>query len=94
MVMIHLRIPKDKFYDFAVLAPIVSIGQNVMITDVNFTTIPLHIHGGVGVVFPLCTTDSERMYTQAATAKFSHSHRAYRSIQLYLSHQIVVHLSR
>lgn len=48
-VMIYL--PKDKFYDFATFTPVEGTGRHVTLTDVNFTTIPLHIRGGA--VLPL-----------------------------------------
>jgi alpha-glucosidase len=48
---VTIYLPKDKFYDFATLAPVEGKGQNVTLTNVNFTTIPLHIRGGA--VLPL-----------------------------------------
>jgi alpha-glucosidase len=48
---VTIYLPKDKFYDFATLKPVDGTGQQVTLTDVNFTTIPLHIRGGV--VLPL-----------------------------------------
>ena len=49
-----IYLPKDKFYDFATFVPVDGIGRNTTLTNVNFTTIPLHIRGGV--VLPLRTT--------------------------------------
>ncbi|KAI0303290.1 alpha-glucosidase [Multifurca ochricompacta] len=48
---VSIYLPKDRFYDFATLAPIEGEGQQVTLSNVNFTTIPLHIRGGV--VLPL-----------------------------------------
>jgi len=48
---VTIYLPKDKFYDFATLKPVEGTGQHVTLTDVNFTTIPLHIRGGA--VLPL-----------------------------------------
>ena len=52
--MATIYLPKDKFYDFATFTPVEGTGQNITLTDVNFTTIPLHIRGGV--VLPLRKT--------------------------------------
>ena len=51
---VTIYLPKDKFYEFATFAPVEGTGQNITLTDVNFTTIPLHIRGGA--VLPLRTT--------------------------------------
>ena len=51
---VTIYLPKDKFYDFATFVPVVGTGQNITLTDVNFTTIPLHIRSGA--VLPLRTT--------------------------------------
>jgi alpha-glucosidase len=51
---VTIYLPKDKFYDFATFAPVEGMGQNITLTDVNFTMIPLHIRGGA--VLPLRTT--------------------------------------
>ncbi|KAI0040366.1 glycoside hydrolase family 31 protein [Auriscalpium vulgare] len=48
-VLIYL--PKDRFYDFATLAPVDGQGANVTLSNVDFTTIPLHIMGGA--ILPL-----------------------------------------
>jgi alpha-glucosidase len=48
---VTIYLPKDRFYDFATLKPVEGTGQHVTLTGVNFTTIPLHIRGGV--VLPL-----------------------------------------
>src|SRR5579863_2263044 len=48
---VKIYLPKDKFYDLATLKPVEGTGQHVTLTDVNFTTIPLHIRGGA--VLPL-----------------------------------------
>jgi alpha-glucosidase len=48
---VTIYLPKDQFYDFATLKPVEGTGQHVTLTSVNFTTIPLHIRGGV--VLPL-----------------------------------------
>ena len=44
-------LPKDRFYDFATLAPVDGQGASVTLDNVNFTTIPLHIKSGT--VLPL-----------------------------------------
>ncbi|KAK7679584.1 hypothetical protein QCA50_017294 [Cerrena zonata] len=46
--------PKDIFYDFQTLAPLQGQGAAVTFENVNFTSIPLHIKGGV--VLPLRET--------------------------------------
>ena len=51
---VTIYLPKDRFYDFATFAPVEGTAQNITLTDVNFTTIPLHIRGGA--VLPLRTT--------------------------------------
>jgi alpha-glucosidase len=51
---VTIYLPKDRFYDFETLAPVEGTGESITLTDVNFTTIPLHIRGGV--VLPLRTT--------------------------------------
>jgi alpha-glucosidase len=51
---VTIYLPKDRFYDFATLAPVEGMGADVTLTDVNFTTIPLYIRGGA--VLPLRTT--------------------------------------
>jgi len=51
---VTIYLPKDKFYDFATLAPVEGAGETVTLTDVDFTTIPLYIRGGA--VLPLRTT--------------------------------------
>ncbi|KAJ3553318.1 hypothetical protein NM688_g3681 [Phlebia brevispora] len=43
--------PKDTFYDFLTLMPLQGRGETVMIDNVNFTSIPVHIRGGA--VLPL-----------------------------------------
>jgi alpha-glucosidase len=48
---VTIYLPKDKFYDLATLTPVEGTGQQVTLTDVNYTTIPLHIRGGA--VLPL-----------------------------------------
>ncbi|KJA15188.1 glycoside hydrolase family 31 protein [Hypholoma sublateritium FD-334 SS-4] len=53
-VLIYL--PCDAFYDFVTLAPIAGHGSHVVLDNVNFTTIPLHIKGGT--VLPLRTASA------------------------------------
>ena len=48
---VTIYLPKDKFYDFTTLMPVEGTGHHLTLTDVNFTTIPLHIRGGA--VLPL-----------------------------------------
>ncbi|KAJ3486564.1 hypothetical protein NLI96_g4155 [Meripilus lineatus] len=43
--------PKDSFYDFQTLAPYAGQGSIVTLDNINFTSIPVHIRGGV--VLPL-----------------------------------------
>ena len=43
--------PKDIFYDFLTLKPVQGKGQKVTLSNVNFTSIPVHIRGGA--VLPL-----------------------------------------
>jgi alpha-glucosidase len=53
ITMVTIYLPKDKFYDLATFTPVEGTGQNMTLTDVNFTMIPLHIRGGA--VLPLRT---------------------------------------
>jgi len=39
-------LPKDQFYDFYTLATVTGSGSAMTLSNVNFTTIPLHIRGG------------------------------------------------
>ncbi|KAF8592469.1 glycoside hydrolase family 31 protein [Ramaria rubella] len=48
---VDIYFPKDIFYDFNSLAPVQGKGENVSLTNVNFTTIPVHIRSGV--ILPL-----------------------------------------
>ena len=48
---VSIYLPKDTFYDFKTLAPVQGQGAYVLLDDVPFTEIPLHIRGGV--VLPL-----------------------------------------
>jgi alpha-glucosidase len=48
---VDIYLPKDIFYDFNTLVPVQGQGQNVSLTNVNFTTIPVHIRSGV--ILPL-----------------------------------------
>jgi alpha-glucosidase len=54
MTTVAIYLPKDKFYDLATFAPVEGTGQNITLTNVNFTMIPLHIRGGA--VLPIRTT--------------------------------------
>ncbi|KAF5349670.1 hypothetical protein D9756_008864 [Leucocoprinus leucothites] len=48
---VDIYLPKDTFYDFMTLAPVEGTGSMVTLSNVNFTTIPLHIRGGA--ILPL-----------------------------------------
>jgi alpha-glucosidase len=48
---VSIYLPKDQFYDFATLKPVVGTGQYVTLTNISLTMIPLHIRGGA--VLPL-----------------------------------------
>lgn len=43
--------PRDTFYDFQTLAPFKGQGSSVTLDNINFTSIPVHIRGGV--ILPL-----------------------------------------
>ncbi|KAF5392729.1 hypothetical protein D9757_000858 [Collybiopsis confluens] len=43
---VTVYLPKDTFYDFQTLAPVVGTGANVTLNGVDFTEIPVHIVGG------------------------------------------------
>ena len=64
---VDIYLPKDIFYDFTTLAPIQGEGQNVSLTNVNFTTIPVHIRSGV--VLPL-RIESAMTTTELRTKDF------------------------
>lgn len=48
---VSVYFPNDIFYDFATLAPVQGSGGFVEMTDVNLTSIPIHIRGGA--ILPL-----------------------------------------
>lgn len=48
---VQIYLPKDTFYDFLTYAPVQGLGQSVSLSNVTFTTIPLHIRGGA--ILPL-----------------------------------------
>ena len=48
---VSIYLPKDRFYDFATLAPVDGTGQYVTLSNISFSDIPLHIRGGT--VLPL-----------------------------------------
>ncbi|KAK3213510.1 hypothetical protein GRF29_28g146154 [Pseudopithomyces chartarum] len=43
---VSIYLPKDTFYDFFTHERVIGAGETVNLTDVAFTTIPLHIRGG------------------------------------------------
>ncbi|KAF7298389.1 putative alpha/beta-glucosidase agdC [Mycena kentingensis (nom. inval.)] len=51
---VSIYLPKDMFYDFLTLAPVMGTGSQVTLSNVSFTQIPVHIKGGV--VLPLRAT--------------------------------------
>ncbi|KDQ59876.1 glycoside hydrolase family 31 protein [Jaapia argillacea MUCL 33604] len=48
---VTIYLPNDTFYDWATLSPIQGEASNITLTNIDFTTIPLYIRGGV--VLPL-----------------------------------------
>jgi alpha-glucosidase len=64
---VDIYLPKDTFYDFISLAPVEGQGRNLSLTNVNFTTIPVHIRSGV--VLPL-RLESAMTTTQLRTKDF------------------------
>ena len=48
---VSIYLPQDVFYDFDTLSPVQGNGSVITLSDVPFTTIPLHIKGGA--VLPL-----------------------------------------
>lgn len=48
---VDIYLPNDIFYDFLTLRPIQGHGANITLSDVNFTSIPVHIRGGA--ILPL-----------------------------------------
>jgi alpha-glucosidase len=48
---VSIYLPKDRFYDFATLAPVDGTGRYVTLSNISFSEIPLHIRGGA--VLPL-----------------------------------------
>lgn len=50
---VSVYLPKDVFYDFNTLAPVQGHGTSVLLSNISFTEIPLHIRGGA--VLPLRT---------------------------------------
>ncbi len=51
VTFVEIYLPDDIFYDFSTFEPVQGHGANITLTNVNFTTIPVHIRGGV--VLPL-----------------------------------------
>lgn len=51
-----IYLPKDTWYDWATYAPVQGAGASVSLTNVTFTTIPLHIRSGA--VLPLRATSA------------------------------------
>jgi len=43
---VNIYLPDDQFYDFYTYEPIRGKGANITLTDIDYTTIPLHIRGG------------------------------------------------
>ncbi|KAJ1303229.1 hypothetical protein OPQ81_011427 [Rhizoctonia solani] len=43
---VDVYLPKDRFYDFLTYQPVDGKGATVSLTNVNFTSIPVHIKGG------------------------------------------------
>jgi alpha-glucosidase len=48
---VSIYLPKDIFYDFDTLTPVYGQGSSVVLNDISYTQIPLHIRGGA--VLPL-----------------------------------------
>ena len=48
---VSIYLPQDVFYDFDTLSPVGGAGSFVMLSDIPFTKIPLHIKGGT--ILPL-----------------------------------------
>lgn len=48
---VDIYLPKDIFYAFPTFEPVQGLGANVTLSDVNLTSIPVHIRGGA--VLPL-----------------------------------------
>lgn len=48
---VSIYLPNDHFYDFYTLAPVTGTGSALTLSNVNFTTIPLHIRGGSIIPF-------------------------------------------
>ncbi|KIJ56461.1 glycoside hydrolase family 31 protein [Sphaerobolus stellatus SS14] len=53
---VDIYLPNDTFYDFNTLIPVHGQGKTISLTNVNFTTIPVHIRSGV--VLPLRIEDA------------------------------------
>ncbi|QRV77504.1 glycoside hydrolase family 31 protein [Ceratobasidium sp. AG-Ba] len=62
---VDIYLPKDTFYDFLTYQPVEGNGATVSLTNVNFTSIPVHIRGGS--VLPL--RSSSAMTTKALREK-------------------------
>ncbi|EKM83265.1 hypothetical protein AGABI1DRAFT_69538 [Agaricus bisporus var. burnettii JB137-S8] len=64
---VDIYLPDDIFYNFTSLAPIEGTGSTVSLSNVDFTTIPVHIKGGV--VLPL-RVESAMTTTELRTKDF------------------------
>jgi alpha-glucosidase len=53
---VSIYLPEDQFYDFLTYAPVKGQGAPVHLTNVSYTSIPLHIKGGT--VLPLRVTSA------------------------------------
>ena len=51
-----IYLPEDQFYDFVTYSPVNGDGKNVHLTNISYTSIPLHIKGGS--VIPLRTASA------------------------------------
>ncbi|KIK51755.1 glycoside hydrolase family 31 protein [Collybiopsis luxurians FD-317 M1] len=43
---VTIYLPKDTFYDFQTLAPVIGTGSNITLNNIDFTEIPVYIIGG------------------------------------------------
>ena len=43
---VDIYLPDDQFYDFYTYEPIRGEGKNMSLSDIDYTSIPLHIRGG------------------------------------------------
>ncbi len=64
---VTIYLPKDVFYNFLTYSPVIGQGQTVRLTNISYTSVPVHIKGGA--VLPL-RVSSANTTTEVRTQDF------------------------